>query len=188
MQRRKNYLIKKRFQMNFAAKFIILLILESALIIGLFMFISQDTLTTGYYNSILRIERTQSFFIIPMVLLTLIIVIGLGLTGLVVFTLLSHKIAGPMYRFEAAMKQIEEGDLASVIRLRENDQLTDVLDSLNRMASALGQRLTRIKKAANEARDLLDRDRPPEAEDRLKAQMGIIRDELEHFQLPPEQP
>ena len=86
MQKRKNYFIKKKFQFNFFSKFVLLLLIESALIISLFMYLSADTLTTGFQNSILTVERTQSFFFIPFVFITLIIVIGISLCGIIVFT------------------------------------------------------------------------------------------------------
>ena len=88
MERRKNFLIKKHFQFTFLGSFIVLLAVESVLIVSLFLFLSRDTLTTGYIDSILRVERTQNFFIIPFMLLTLIIVLGFFLRWLISVALL----------------------------------------------------------------------------------------------------
>src|SRR3989338_6431085 len=100
MERRKNFLIKKRFQFSFMVPFVFLLISESILIISLFLYLTQDTITTGYIDSVLRIEQTNNFFLLPFLLMTLIVVLGVALAGMLIFIILSHRLAGPIYRFE----------------------------------------------------------------------------------------
>ena len=113
MHKRRNYFVKKRFQLNFLSKFVMLLLIESVLITGLFIYVSSDTLTTGYLNSTLRIEKTPDFFMFSLVLIMLIAAVGMGITGMILFIFLSHRIAGPLFRFEKTLKIIEEGDLTT---------------------------------------------------------------------------
>ena len=115
MIRRTNYFIKKGFQFNFAAKFILLILLEAGLIAVLFMQVSGNTITTGYYDSILTIDRTPKFFLTPLLLIVLITAVGIGLSGMIVFILLSHRIAGPLYRFEKDLGDVSYGDLTKRI-------------------------------------------------------------------------
>ncbi len=63
-----------------------------------------------------------------------------GLATVFVTLYISHKIAGPLYRFETDLKMIAEGDLKHRIRLREGDQLKDLADSLNLFISTLEKR------------------------------------------------
>jgi len=146
MQRRRNYFIKKKFQMNFIVKFGLLLLLESILIIALFMYISKNTLTTGYAHSILKVENTQNFFIIPFTLVSLICFTAIGLAGMIVFTLFSHRIAGPLYRFEKILQQIGAGDLTANVKLRKKDQLVEFEKLINILVNTLDNRMGNIKR------------------------------------------
>lgn len=184
--RRKNYFIKKRFQMNFSSKFILLIVLESILIVSLFLYISANTLTTGYLNSILRIEPTRDFFFVPFVLITLIVVLGISLAGMIVFILLSHRIAGPLYRFEKVLEQLSEGDLTTVVHLRNTDQLLGFEKALNSFIETLCQRIATIKEKLEEAQGLLKQSNDPQQLAKLKDKLESIKDEINRFKIPPD--
>lgn len=49
----------------------------------------------------------------------------------------SHKIAGPVYRFEQSARTIANGDFSSRIRLRKGDELHDLAIAFNRMSESL---------------------------------------------------
>lgn len=49
----------------------------------------------------------------------------------------SHKIAGPVYRFERSARVISSGDLTQRVRLRHGDELRELQDAFNTMAEAL---------------------------------------------------
>jgi len=49
----------------------------------------------------------------------------------------SHRIAGPIYRFEQSAKAIASGDLVSRIHLRKGDELHDLADTFNIMTKQL---------------------------------------------------
>lgn len=49
----------------------------------------------------------------------------------------SHKIAGPVFRFEESAKTIANGDFSLRIRLRKGDELHDLADAFNRMSESL---------------------------------------------------
>lgn len=185
MQRRKNYLVKKRFQFDFILKFIILLVLESVLSAGLFMYVSSDTLTTGYLNYVLKIERTPAFFLVPFILITAIVVIGIGMAGMAVFILLSHRIAGPLYRFEKILGQVEGGDLTTRINLRKTDQLVELKESLNVFINSLDRRMGKIKVILEEARTLASGKDDPQNLARLETTIGRLKDEIGHFKVTP---
>lgn len=183
MLRRRRYFIKKKFQTNFLVRFIILLLLESLLIAGLFMYVSSDTLTTGYFNSTLKIDRTVNFFFISFLLITLIAVVGVGIAGLIIFILLSHRIAGPLYRFEKTLERIGNGDLTTRIDLRGTDQLTELKEALNTLADSLDRRMAGIKNSLAEAQNLLAKKDDPEFNVKLKKILTHLKDEIEYFKV-----
>ena len=47
--------------------------------------------------------------------------------------ILSHKMAGPVYRFEQTCKAIAKGDFSQRVRLRKGDQFTELQDEFNKM-------------------------------------------------------
>lgn len=183
MIRRKNYFIKKKFQVNFFYKFLIALLLESLLIAGLFMYVSNNTITTGYLDSILKIERTPNFFSVSFLLITLIVVVGVGVVGLAVFILLSHRIAGPLYRFEKTLKDIESGDLTTRIDLRRTDQLTELKEALNILVNSLDKHVGRVKTNLAEMEQIISKKDDPEAISKLNKAITKLKDEIGHFKV-----
>ena len=188
MERRKNFLIKKRFQLSFLGSFIVLLAVESVLLISLFLYLSRDTLTTGYIDLILRVERTQNFFFVPFVLLTLIIVLGLAITGMVVFVLLSHRIAGPFYRFEKTLKQVEEGDLTPHVQLRKDDQFVELEEALNRFIDSLNRRIGSLQTDIEDVKSLLARKDDPSLLDKVGKKIDGIVHQIKHFKVASKSP
>ncbi len=51
----------------------------------------------------------------------------------IISAIISHKMAGPVYRFEQTCKKIAAGDFSQRIHLREGDALTDLQQDFNKM-------------------------------------------------------
>ncbi len=161
--RRKNYFIQKAFQTNFSVRFAALIVLAAALVTGLFLYFSRGTFTTGYQGSELRIERTAVFFSPTLLIIGILVAVGVGLAGMVVFVLLSHRIAGPLYRVQKALHEIGQGDLTHRIRLRENDQLDELAQALNQFAQRMDEKLGSLQRELDQASAKFpDKDKPEE--------------------------
>jgi methyl-accepting chemotaxis protein len=154
--RRRNHFIKKRFQLHFSSRFLSLIIVEALLLAGLFWYMSHNTLTTSYQGAQLRIENTSSFFfpslLYPSLIVTGVVVV-IGLIGLI---FISHKIAGPLYRFEKSLREIGQGDLTCRVSLRRKDQLSDLADTLNKFASEIETKVRDIKYNARETSQIME--------------------------------
>ena len=59
---------------------------------------------------------------------------------------LTHKIAGPFYRFRKAFEAVHRGELNTRIHLRKNDEGTHVADSFNEMIGTLDDEVSNLKK------------------------------------------
>lgn len=66
---------------------------------------------------------------------------------------ISHKIAGPLFRFRQTLKELAAKDLTVRARLRKYDEASDVADSLNEAIASLDESLLKIKRAARETKD-----------------------------------
>ncbi len=74
-------------------------------------------------------------------------VVVLQLALLTVFV--SHKIAGPIYRFEKFSEALESGNLSDRIHLRNGDQLIDTADKFNKMAELLEDKIVKAQDLIN---------------------------------------
>ena len=108
---RSHYFIKKDFQTKFILKFCLLLLAGVIVSTGLLFLFSQDSLTSSFQNSRLVIKNT-ALAILPTVVYTGLITLALLAIATIIVTLfISHRIAGPMFRFEKELKEIGEGNL-----------------------------------------------------------------------------
>lgn len=139
--KRRRFFIKKEYQTYFILKFVLLVLAGGVLSTLLLLFLSHGTLTSTFHNSRLLVQKT-ALAILPSVILTnLVVLIIVGLATVFVVLYISHKIAGPLFRFEKDLNCIAEGDLRLRIRLREKDQFKDLAESLNRMTRGLNSKL-----------------------------------------------
>ncbi|MBI4387972.1 MAG: methyl-accepting chemotaxis protein [Candidatus Omnitrophica bacterium] len=72
--------------------------------------------------------------------LILIVLIGFG------SIYLTHKIAGPLYRFRKSFEAVKNGELNTRVRLRKNDEGMSVADAFNEMMQTLDTSIGSVKK------------------------------------------
>jgi len=143
--KRRHFFVKKGYQFAFILKFCLIVIAGAVISTGLLFLFSQGTLTSSFQNSSLVIEKT-GFAILPSVFYTNIITLVLILLATITVVLfVSHKIAGPLFRFEKELKEIGQGDLTKAIRLRNRDQITDIAEGLNSMTASLRDKVIAIQ-------------------------------------------
>lgn len=147
---KRNIFIKKRFQADFAWKFLVLIVLESLLAIGLFVYLSKGTIITGFTGSEVIVAKTGEYFL-PTLLLTNLVVIGLtAVSGFVVMLLVSHKIAGPLWRFERSLEETSSGDLTNRFNLRTDDQMHELASRMNEFNSRMDEAVSEIQRGLKE--------------------------------------
>lgn len=67
----------------------------------------------------------------------------------------SHKIAGPLYRFEQSADEIGRGRLTHRVRIRKDDEMHELEEKLNAMVESLQRRVTADRSHRDEAMALL---------------------------------
>jgi len=83
-----------------------------------------------------RIERGYVRLAVLVVLALVLLVFGIGLAGVVV----THKVAGPVYKMKLLLGDLGRGQFRVVARLRKGDELQHFFDAFNDMAAQLGRR------------------------------------------------
>ena len=82
------------------------------------------------------IERQTVTFAIVIVLALFALVLGIGLAGVVV----THKVAGPVYKMKMLLGELAKGHFRVVARLRKGDELQYFFDAFNEAAEQLSRR------------------------------------------------
>ena len=160
--KRRKVFIKKDYQLKFILKFCLILFAGALLSTGILFLLSQGTLTSSFQDSRLVVKNT-ALAIIPAVLITnSITLVMITLTAVIVVLLISHKIAGPMFRFEKYFLEIGEGNLAKKIILRKKDQFTDMSESLNLMTANLRVKVGAIYDEVEQLNESAKKQQAPE--------------------------
>jgi len=146
-ERRKDYFIKKEFQIRFIIKFCLLVILGTLILGSIVYLMSSSTVTTTFVGSRLKITNTGDFIMPVLLLGGAIVIIAIGLATIAVTLFTSHKIAGPLYHLEKDLDRLAQGDFGVRFDLRKNDELQRLRNGLNLMAKSLSSVMADVRKA-----------------------------------------
>jgi len=136
MNRRKKKLIKSGLQLKLIGAFLAMAVVASLFQVVL-LNISLLNLTED-----LGVQTTDVITRFSAILMrNLLITLGVLVPFMFVFgILITHRIAGPVYKFERYLESIARGEEHGDCRLRKNDELHDLCDRLNAAVHALKQR------------------------------------------------
>nr|NJM03125.1 methyl-accepting chemotaxis protein [Desulfobacula sp.] len=143
--KRRNYFINKEFQGRYIFNYFLLAAIGSMLFIGVFSFFSSNTLSIVYDNYHLQIGVTPEI-LFKKILSTqwLFIVLGGGMVVLVTLVM-THRVAGPFYRFEKSLDEMMAGDISQKIILRKKDEGKELARKINAFNYMLGDKLSIIE-------------------------------------------
>jgi signal peptidase II len=130
------YVVKHRFQFRFALTIFVFLGVASIMVWLQGRWAIQGLADSGFaFNEdiVIMLELLNSVISTTMII-ALMVVFGLSL-------ILSHYMAGPIYRFERTLEAMAGGNLAVDVRIRKNDEFREVADLFNVALSALRSRL-----------------------------------------------
>ncbi len=139
--RRKKYFVDQGLQLRFA-RFVIFFVFLSSILSGItiffttFMLLGEKLAAVYPQGRLIEIFRSVylAFFIDMLVVLPFIF------AGSILF---SHRIAGPLPKIYQTLKHIGNGNFEQQLVLRKHDELKDLADAINQMASNLKERETK---------------------------------------------
>jgi len=148
--KRRNYFINKKFQTDFAVKFLIVIIVAVIAVLGLFLYDMKGTITVGYRGSMVDLDHSAKFFFPWLLISTVGIIIIMGMVAFLLMIFISHRIAGPFFRFEKALSEIEDGNLTLQFNLRKHDQFKNLANRINALVKDMDGKVGHIKSQADE--------------------------------------
>ncbi len=193
--RRKTYFIQKMFQAKFIFAFLLLVIIGS-IISGIIFYLKANTYLGYHYGMAhIKIEKTGEILQPALFISYGIGVVLIGFATIILTIFISHKIAGPLYRFERSAEEIGKGNLTLVTQLRESDQAKDLANAFSRMTNDLRKKLIEIDTWSKDLNQIVDelntliQGKSPnikEIQDKfnnLKQMANSLRQALQYFKL-----
>ncbi|MBI5043922.1 MAG: HAMP domain-containing protein [Nitrospirae bacterium] len=147
--KRRNYFIKKGFQARFILRFILVIFLGIMVSSGIVYYLTSKRIEEAYYRSHIKIASTGEI-VYPILIAANIVTVSIIIVITIIITLLiSHKIAGPLYRIEKSIHEIGEGNLSFKIYLRAKDELITLAEIFNNMIAKLRGKIEKMQDAAH---------------------------------------
>jgi len=155
--RRKNYFINKPFQAEFILKFCGVVALGSIFFGAILYEISSRTLTTSFENSRLVVKSTADYLLPVLLFGGLIVGLLTAIVASFIVLLMTHRLAGPIYRFEKYAQKIGSGELSPDLKIRKKDQFQNLVNTFNKMASNLNTGLLEVVAVSERLDNLIEK-------------------------------
>ncbi|MBU4312567.1 MAG: methyl-accepting chemotaxis protein [Candidatus Omnitrophica bacterium] len=154
--RRRNYFINRGFQTEFILKFCGLVAL-SCVIFGVILYtLSSRTLTTTFENSRLVVKSTADYILPAILFGGTIVALVTALAASIVVILMTHRVAGPIYRFEKYAQKVGNGELLPDLKIRKKDQFQNLVNAFNNMTQGLSVGLLKVVTVSEKLDGLID--------------------------------
>lgn len=154
--KRRNFFIKRDFQGRLILGYFLFVTGGCLFFIVLLGLFSADSLTISYNNHDIQFGQTP-FMLMQSVLAAHWIFIVLGGAFLVLAAMLiTHRIAGPIFRFEKALDNMNSGNLCDTIYLRGKDEGKELAGKINAFNLQLSQSLKAIRNNATAMTTLIN--------------------------------
>lgn len=153
--KRRKYFIKKEYQGKLILKSFLFVAVIGLLFNVVLGMLSADSLTISYTNQDLQLGQTPVMLLKQILTANwLLIILGGGFV-IVAAMLLSHRVVGPLYRFEATLDSMKKGKLNTVIRLRDKDQGKELATKINDFNSQLSESMHDISQNSKAVESLI---------------------------------
>ncbi len=169
------YFIEKSFQTNFILKFCALVVLGGLLTIGLLYILAMKSTTVSFVNSRVVVRTTADFILPILVQTTAIVVIIVGFATVVVTLLVSHKIAGPLFRIKKVMGELGAGNFSQEFHIRQLDQLQDLADTFNDSIKKMKEKIQALKSDSEKLKNELDNISENEVSENKRALLSELK-------------
>lgn len=170
---RKTVLVKRSLQLKYIGM-VFLSVLVASLIVGGDVYYSLSQVMLTECPSVT--DRVVQFnaFIIAKVALYLVLMLLISLY-------VSHRFAGPIYRFEKSAQAVGSGDLTHRVSLRTGDELMELQEEFNGMVAGLQSLVQRDRNLAARLSDRVEELARKAGDAALREDLKALKVELDHL-------
>jgi methyl-accepting chemotaxis protein len=155
-RKNRNFFINKDLQGKMILSIFVAVLGSCLVFILLFGLFSADTMTIIYSDNSLQMGQTPIMLLKKAIAANWVFLI-IGGTLLVILAMIgTHRIAGPLFRFEKALDNMERGNLNDTIHLRSKDEGKDLAHKINNFNKLLSEKILDINKHSMAVNDLIN--------------------------------
>ncbi len=152
---RRQYLVQKSLQFKYMLLVLFAIIVVSGMIVWTVYFTHWVLITEHLAGIEAKTMLTEIFQKINMMLL-LEIPVALIIAAFASI-LVSHKVAGPVYRLERVAKEVAKGNLVHHLQLRKHDELKNLASAFNSVIENMQLLVVKDRKLISELSQITDR-------------------------------
>ena len=142
--KRKKKLINNELQGKLIYQSFILAFLTLLIFSAVFLYVSSDNLIISYEQQRLHIGKSSIIILSQMLESNWIALLVAGAFIVSISILHTHRLVGPIYRYEQTMLSMLDKDLNQHIYLRDKDEFRALADHLNQFNAALSTDLRQL--------------------------------------------
>jgi methyl-accepting chemotaxis protein len=153
-RRAKNFFINRNFQGKIILTLFLIVVVTCLFFSVIVGFFSADSLTISYKNNDVLIDKTPAMLFKNALAANWIFLVTFGTLLLIAALIGTHRIAGPLFRFEKTLNSMVHKDLSCTIQLREKDEGKDLAQQINTFNSILSRDMRELGRRSRAIRDL----------------------------------
>jgi len=154
--KRRNVFIKKAFQARFIGGVFLLMLLSGLCSALLIYWMTGGDLQAQSESAHINIANAWARLGLSLLIGNIVAILIAGTLSVFVVMYASHKIAGPLYRFEKLCEQVGNGELEIIATIREKDQLHDLASAFLEMVNKLRARKARQQESVTSILDQIE--------------------------------
>lgn len=148
---RKRYIIKPRLQIKYLIMALIVVCLTGAAVYyafwsSLIRSAGMEQLSSGEIMALEHAYQTSFIWVV------IILVSAIGLESIFLF----HRIIGPIFVFERAVRKLANGDLTAFVHSRKHDELKEMAAQMQKLIANLRTTVTDDRRRIEEIRAAID--------------------------------
>ncbi len=147
--KRRNIFIKKDLQGKYIFSYFVFVVLGAVLFTLLFSYMSYNTLSIVYDDYTLKVGNTPSILFNKMLSSYWLFIVFGGIVIIAISMFLTHRLAGPIYKFEKSLDEMIRGNIGVDIYLRDKDEGKELSRKINEFNSMLSIKLIEISNLVN---------------------------------------
>ncbi|MBU0481013.1 MAG: methyl-accepting chemotaxis protein [Proteobacteria bacterium] len=132
-----NLQVKKKFQIWLLKRILATVVVSSVVAALILYFYAQQEVGASFYEAHIKIRKVSDL-LIPVILAGSFVSL---ISGTLLALFLPQKVAGPVFRMEQDLKEIQEGNFNKVIRLRDGDPLQGLAETINQTFAVVREKL-----------------------------------------------
>ncbi|MFC1489888.1 hypothetical protein ACFL6K_01630 [Candidatus Latescibacterota bacterium] len=143
---RRWYFIKTTFNFRLLLLFLVIMIIGASILGFMLYYLSSSELDVKLFEAHSRIMSSWEILSPTIFLAILSSCILILFILLIIILSVSHKIVGPLYKFEMIAEQIGKGNFQTNVRLRKKDKIIHLQNAIENMMYSLNGKIKNFKR------------------------------------------